>query len=97
MIIEKIKNKHIEEVAAYLAQHMEFSEEKIAKALTKYEMDIEEDICMDNIKNGSIKIYGDAVIFGSAESEYEGINIRTMQYLNDYECYNLINPDFLVI
>lgn len=94
---ENLNNKHIEEVAAYLAQHMEFTEEKIAKALTKYEMDIEEDICIDNVVNGTIKIYGDAVIFGSVESEYEGINIRTMRYLNDYECYNIINPDFLLI
>lgn len=91
-----MNNKHIEEVAAYLAQHMEFSEEKIAKALTKYEMDIE-DICIDNVENGTIKIYGDVVIFGSVDKEYEGINIRTMQYLNDYECYNIINPYFLLI
>lgn len=94
---EKITNKHIEEVARHLAQFMEFSEDEIAKALYKYEMDIDEDIDIYNIKNGVIKIYGDAIIFDTFNGEYEGINVRTMQYLNDYECYNLINPDFLLI
>ena len=88
---EKLKNKHIEEVAVHLAQRTKFSKEEIERDLYKYEMDID-DITLENIK-----IYGDVVIFGGVNTEYDGINIRTQQYLNDYECYNIINPDFLVI
>lgn len=97
MMKENLNNNHVKEVAAYLAQHMKFTANEIERVLIKYEMDIEEDICMDNIKNGIIKIYADAIIFDTLDGEYEGINVRTKQYLNDYECYNLINPDFLLI
>lgn len=93
---KNLKNEHIEEVAAYLAQFTKFSNDEIARVLYKYEKDIE-DIDIDALKNGIIKIYGDVIIFKTHVGEYEGINVRTRQYLNDYECYNLINPDFLLI
>lgn len=97
MMNKNLNNKHVEEVAAYLAQHMEFSVDAITKALTKYEMDIEEDICMDNIKNGTIKIYGDVIIFDGTENKYEGIDVSTMQYLNDFQCYCVMNPDWFAV
>lgn len=93
---KKLTNRHIEEVAQHLAQFMEFTKDEIAKALYKYEMDIDEDICMDNLKNGIIKIYGDAIIFKSFEG-YEGIDVSSMRYLNDFECYCIMNPDWYVI
>lgn len=97
MMNEKNTNKHIEEVASYLAQFMEFPKDEIAKALTKHEMDIDEDISIDNVKNGNIKICGDAIIFDIFDYGYVGVNVRTMRYLNDFECYNIINPDWRVI
>ena len=94
---EKLTNKHIEEVAQHLAQFMDFTKDEIAKALYKYEMDIDEDICMDNVTNGIIKIYGDVIIFDDFDKEYEGIDVRTMRYLNDFECYCIMNPDWYVV
>lgn len=94
---EKIINKHIEEVAQYLAQFMEFSEVEIKKVLYKFEMDIEEDIELDYVKSGLVYICNDVIIFGSSDGSMDGVDVRRKRYLYHEECEDLLDPELIYV
>lgn len=89
MLNEKLRNKSIKEVAAYLAQHMEFNTNEILKVLTKFAMHYTE--------NGLVYVCGDAIIFNWDDGRFEGIDVRRKRYLQHKACENLINPEFAYV
>lgn len=88
------KDNQIKEVAKKIAKDIPYTSEHICKILEKYSDRILIGINLYNIDNDSItwgNYYNDEYIIMFDCGEFQGINLTSDEYLDDYDCCRMLN------